>query len=135
MNDKDYGFTGYNTISRQKARRLRKSMTRQEKRLWYDYLRTYPVQFTRQRPIDQYIVDFYCSAARLVIELDGSQHFTDEGVEYDVIRTDILERYGLTVLRFSNSDVERNFEGVCMMIDARVQAILGDSRKRNSPTA
>ena len=122
MPDKDFSFTGYNPQSLSKARKLRNEMTRQEKRLWYDYLRGYPVPFKRQRPIDHYIVDFYCSAARLVIELDGSQHFTDEGIEYDSIRTDVLTRYGLTVVRFSNADVDQNFEGVCQRIDASVKA-------------
>ena len=121
MRDKNYSFTGYHGQSREKARRLRNNMTKQEKHLWYDYLKSYPVQFYRQRPIDFYIVDFYCAAARLVIELDGSQHYTAEGAEYDRIRTEIIEKYHLKVLRFSNTDVDRNFEGVCLTIDQSVK--------------
>ncbi len=127
MCEKDYGFTGYKNTSREKARRLRKGMTPQEKHLWYDYLKTYPIQFYRQRPIDYYIADFYCSAARLVIEIDGSQHYTDEGAEYDRIRTEILEKYRLQVLRFSNLDIDRYFAEVCAAIDDAV-------KKRISPS-
>ena len=69
--------------------------------MWYDFLRNYSIKIYRQRPIDQYIVDFYCSKAHLVIELDGSQHYTQEGIEYDTIRTEILEKYQLKVIRLS----------------------------------
>lgn len=92
-------------------------MTRQEKHLWYDYLKQYPIKIYKQRIIDNYIADFYCHKARLVIELDGSQHGTTEGKEYDQARSAVLERYGVYVLRFSNWDVDKNFEGVCLMID------------------
>lgn len=119
--EKDYKYTGYNKNLKENARHLRKNMTRHEKHLWYDFLRKYPVKFYRQRPIDKYIVDFYCSKAKLVIELDGSQHYTAEGMEYDGIRTEVLEQYNLFVLRFSNYDVDNNFRGVCEMIDAKVK--------------
>ena len=99
------------------ARILRRNMTRQEKHLWYDFLRYYPVKMYKQRIIDNFIADFYCHSARLVIELDGSQHYTIQGKEYDEARTEILEKYGIHVLRFSNKDVDDNFEGVCRMID------------------
>ena len=103
-------------------------MTRQERHLWYNFLKAYSVKFYRQRAIDHYIVDFYCSKAKLIIELDGGQHFTEEGEEYDRIRTDILERYGLEVIRFSNLDVDKNFAGVCEAIDEKVkQRIIDDS--------
>ena len=92
-------------------------MTRQEKHLWYDFLRYYPVKIYKQRIIDNFIADFYCHSARLVIELDGSQHYTTQGKKYDEARTEILEKYGILVLRFSNKDVDDNFEGVCRMID------------------
>ena len=92
-------------------------MTRQEKHLWYDFLRYYPVKIYKQRIIDDFIADFYCHSARLVIELDGSQHYTNQGKAHDEARTEILERYGIYVLRFSNKDVNDNFEGVCYMID------------------
>ncbi len=99
------------------ARALRRNMTRQEKHLWYDFLRQYPVRVYRQRVIDRFIADFYCHQARLVIELDGSQHYSDEGLAYDEARTQVLEKYGISVLRFSNLDIDRNFRGVCEMID------------------
>ncbi len=99
------------------ARILRRNMTRQEKHLWYDFLRYYPVKVYKQRIIDNFIADFYCHSARLVIELDGSQHYTIKGKTHDEARTEILERYGLYVLRFSNKEVDDNFDDVCRMID------------------
>lgn len=121
VDDKDYWFTGYNHKMLEQVRSLRQEMTRHEKRLWYDFLRAYPEKFYRQRSIDRYIVDFYCSAAKLVIELDGSQHYTQDGQKYDLIRTDVLERYGLDVLRFSNQEIDEHFEAVCLLIDQRVK--------------
>ena len=96
-------------------------MTREEKHLWYDFLRLYPVRFLRQKVIGNYIADFYCSQAKLVIELDGSQHYTEENVEKDAVRTSFLEEYGLKVIRILNRDVNRNFEGVCAYIDLMVK--------------
>ena len=114
-------FTGYNSKMKETARSLRKNMTRQEKHLWYDFLRDYPVKWYRQRSVDRFIVDFFCFKARLVIELDGSQHYTEDGIAYDSIRTDVLERYALEVVRFSNADIDRNFYGVCETIDGKVR--------------
>lgn len=102
------------------ARELRKNATKEENTLWYQYLRTYPVRFRRQCPMGPYIVDFYCTKARLVIELDGSQHFESKGMEYDTKRSGYLERLGLKVLRFSNTDINRNLRGVCQQIDLEV---------------
>ena len=102
------------------AKILRRNMTRQEKHLWYDFLRFYPVKVYKQRIIDNFIADFYCHSARLVIELDGSQHYTKQGKLHDELRTEVLEKYGLHVLRFSNKDVDDNFEGVCYMIDKTI---------------
>ena len=99
------------------ARILRRNMTRQEKHLWYDFLRYYPVKIYKQRIIDNFVADFYCHSARLVIELDGSQHYTNHGKAHDEARTEILGRYGIYVLRFSNEDIDENFDGVCRMID------------------
>ena len=99
------------------ARILRRNMTRWEKHLWYDFLRYYPIKVYKQRIIDDFIVDFYCHSARLVVELDGSQHYTSQGKAHDAARTEILERYGIHVLRFSNADIDNNFDGVCKMID------------------
>ncbi len=99
------------------ARILRRNMTRQEKHLWYDFLRYYPIKIYKQRIIDNFVADFYCHSARLVIELDGSQHYTSQGKAHDAARIEILERYGIYVLRFSNKDIDENFDGVCRMID------------------
>ena len=117
----DYTFTGYNAEMKRQAHLLRKEMTRQERHLWYDFLKTYQPKFYRQRAISSYIVDFYCSKAKLVVELDGSQHYTEEGQEYDHIRTDVLEHYGLEVIRFSNTDIDNDFSGVCEAIDDKVK--------------
>lgn len=103
------------------ARILRRNMTHQEKHLWYDFLRYYPVKIYKQRIIDNFIADFYCHSARLVIELDGSNHYTNLGKAHDKVRTEILKRYGISVLRFSNKDIDDNFDGVCRMIDSIIK--------------
>lgn len=100
-----------------RAQELRTNATKQEKHLWYDYLNQYPVRFRRQVTIDRFIVDFLCSKAMLVLEVDGSQHYTEDGEAYDKDRTAILEALGYSVLRVSNDDVDRNFSGVCELID------------------
>ena len=102
------------------AKLLRKNMTRQEKHLWYDFLRYYPVKIYKQRIIDNFIVDFYCAQAKIVIEIDGAHHFTPEGKNYDRLRTEALNRYELKVLRFSNHDVDTRFEAVCNIIDKEI---------------
>ena len=107
----------HNPALTQRARELRKNMTREEKQLWYQFLRTHPLRFLRQKVIDNYIVDFYCHEARLVIELDGSQHYEKDGLLRDQIRTERMEQRGLTVLRIPNNAVWENFEGVCAYID------------------
>ena len=89
--------------------------------MWYDFLRSYPVRFLRQKVIDDYIVDFYCASANLVIELDGSQHFEDQGREYDERRTAVLRARGMTVVRIPNNELMKNFRGVCEYIDMIVQ--------------
>lgn len=104
-----------------RARELRREMTRQERRLWYDFLRYYPVKIYKQRIIGNFIVDFYCSRAKLVIELDGNQHYTDDGVMYDNERTNILNDYDLKVIRFRNHDIDENFKWVCQAIDAEIK--------------
>jgi very-short-patch-repair endonuclease len=98
------------------AKMLRKNMTKEEKHLWYDFLRIYPVRFSRQKVLGKYIADFYCAEAKLVIELDGSGHYTKEAKEYDNNRTAFLEQYGLTVIRIPNSEINQNFYGVCEYI-------------------
>ena len=119
--EKDYTFTGYNRKLMEAARQLRQAMTPQEKRLWENYLRKYPVHFYRQRVIERYILDFYSSKAKLGIEIDGSQHYTATGKEYDANRTEILSERGIFVLRFSNTEIDRYFESVCKQIDAETQ--------------
>ena len=106
------------------AKELRHNMTKQEKHLWYDFLCSYPVRFQRQKAIDNYIADFYCHRAKLVVELDGSQHYSEEGLEYDGNRSEILARYDLEVIRFTNTDVDRNFAAVCDAIDEKVKQIV-----------
>ena len=95
------------------AKKLRKNPTPSEKKLWQDFLRNFPFRVLRQRPIDNFIVDFYCAALLLVIEIDGESHFTEEGKLYDAERTGILQGYGLNVVRFTNVEVLQSFEGVC----------------------
>ena len=95
------------------AKKLRASMTKEERHLWYDFLKTLPVTVNRQKVIGHYIVDFYCAAAKLVIELDGSQHYEASGQSADRERDAYLGSLGLTVRRYSNLDVSRNFRGVC----------------------
>ena len=103
------------------AKKLRKEMTKEERHLWYDYLRTHPARFTRQKILGKYIADFYSAQAKLVIELDGSQHFETFGMEKDEERTAFLEGYGLKVLRIPNNEIMRNFQGVCEYIDAEIK--------------
>ena len=114
----------YNKNLIPRAKELRKNATPQENELWYKFLRTYPIRFQRQKTIGQFIVDFYCHEAKLAIELDGSQHFTPEGITYDEARTAAIETFGVAVLRFTNRDIESEFKAVCMQIDAVVHARL-----------
>ena len=104
-----------------RAQTLRKNMTKEERRLWYEYLRQYTHQFRRQVTFGHYILDFYCAAAKLAIELDGSQHYETDGQQYDEKRDAWLESQGIQVLRFSNTDVLQNLDGVCQVIDMTVK--------------
>ena len=103
------------------AQTLRKNMTKEEAKLWYQFLCRYPQRFRRQYIIGRYIADFYCHQARLVVELDGSQHYDPGKTEYDRIRTQYLLSQGLKVLRFSNLDVLQKFLSVCEAIDMEVK--------------
>lgn len=110
------------------AQTLRKNMTKEEKRLWYDYLRIYPVKFLLQKILGKYIVDFYCAKVKLVIELDGSQHYEQVAMIKDDERSLYLENFGIKVIRIANNQITQNFEGVCTYIDNVVkQLILSDS--------
>ena len=119
------------------ARTLRKNMTKEERHLWYDFLKSYPIRFLRQKVIDNYIVDFYCHSARLIIELDGSQHYEEKGLLKDKIRTERIEQRNLTVIRIPNNEVNRSFEGVCQYIDNAVKESLRQptaATSRESPS-
>lgn len=110
-----------------RAKELRKNATKEENHLWYDFLRHYPIRFQRQKTIGGFIVDFYCHAAKLVVELDGSQHYTQQGLAYDQERTAILQQYGIQVLRFSNRDINTQFREVCDAIHQEVEKRLKGS--------
>ena len=99
------------------AKELRKNMTKQEFCLWLYFLKDYPIRFQRQKVIDNFIVDFYCHKALLVIEIDGSQHYSENGLVYDDYRTDVLTKYNLQVIRFTNSEIDKSFKEVCACID------------------
>ena len=106
------------------AKHLRKEMTKEERHLWYDFLREYPVRFRRQKAFGNYIVDFYCAAAKIVVELDGSQHYTPTQQQYDLERSAFLEKLGLSIIRIPNNAVTENFPGACEHIDNCVKQIL-----------
>ena len=99
------------------AKEMRKNMTKEERKLWYEFLKDYPIKFRRQKVIGKNIADFYSSKAKLVIELDGSQHYYDENIIKDNIRTEYLESQGLTVIRIPNNYIGLNFRGCCEYID------------------
>ena len=105
----------------QNARALRKNMTPWERKLWYCFLKAYPVRFQRQKPIGRYIVDFYCAGAKLAVELDGGGHYTPEEQKKDLQRTEEIKKTGTQVIRFCNLDVDRHFYEVCSTIDEAVQ--------------
>ncbi|MCQ2471442.1 MAG: endonuclease domain-containing protein [Clostridia bacterium] len=111
----------YNKNNLKIARTLRKNLTPWERKLWYDFLRNYPVRFQRQKLIADYICDFYCAKASLVIELDGGGHYEDKQIISDKIRTDEIEKLGLKVVRFCNIDLDKNFYEVCQKIDETVK--------------
>ena len=110
------------------AKQLRKEMTKEERHLWYDFLRGHSARFSRQKVLGKYIADFYSAKAKLVIELDGSQHYEGDGAEKDAERTAFLEGYGLRVIRIPNNAVNQNFRGVCDYIDAAVKQSLSQLR-------
>ena len=103
----------YNPKLKPFSQKLRRDMTKEERKLWYRFLKTLPVTVHRQKIIDNYIVDFYIASSKLVIELDGSQHFEGRGTFSDKERDGYLASLGIKVLRYSNVDINRNFTGVC----------------------
>ncbi len=110
------------------AKFLRNNMTKEENHLWYDFLRNYPVKFSRQKVLGKYIADFYSAEAKIVIELDGSQHFEKENRIYDENRTNFLEQYGLKIIRIPNGEINNNFSGICEYIDKKVKQSLSQLR-------
>ena len=114
----------YNKKNITLAKNLRKNATSQEKHLWHRFLAKYEVRFQRQKAIDDFIADFYCHKAKLIIEIDGTQHYTEYGIQKDNLRTETLEKYNLKVIRFTNQQIDTDFQGVCEYIDAVVQASL-----------
>ena len=114
-----------------KAKSLRHEMTKEERHLWYDFLRTYPVRFRRQKPMLDYILDFYCASVKLAVELDGGQHTEEKQRVYDLERTHRLGKEGIFILRFTNREIWENFRGVCEMIDRSVK----ERQKGETPQA
>ena len=117
-------YMKHDAKNEQYARQLRKDMTPWERKLWYCFLKDYPIRFQRQKCMNHFIVDFYCFRAKLIIELDGGGHYEENAQKYDENRTNILEKYGLKVLRFCNTDIDKNFYGVCTAIDREVKGRL-----------
>ena len=114
---RDWIWFPYNPNNKKKAEILRKDMTKAEKKIRFEFLQSHPQKFYRQRMIDHYIIDFYCAKASLVIEIDGDTHYTTDGIEYDIMRTELLNLYWLQVIRFTNKDIFDNFEWVCQEIN------------------
>lgn len=110
-------FIAYNENITARARQLRKNMTESERKLWFCYLKDCGTKFYRQKQIENYIIDFYCAKARLVIEIDGDSHFNEDAVQYDNKRTKLLENYHLSIIRFTNNDIKYRFLGVCETIE------------------
>lgn len=115
------------------AKEMRQNQTPEERRLWYGFLSTFHPHFRRQQVVGNFILDFYCATCRLAIELDGSQHYEEEGLRNDMSRTACLERQGISMLRFSNADVKKNFEGVCLMIEEAVKQKCDTGNTKCSP--
>lgn len=116
--------TKYNKLLIKNAQNLRKRMTDEERKLWYCFLRNYPVRFFRQKVLYKYIADFYCPAVNLVIELDGSQHYEEKGLAYDEERNKFLEEHGIRVIHIANKKIHSDFRNVCEYIDMLVKGKL-----------
>ena len=125
----------YNKANIPLAKALRKNMIPWERKLWYEFLKSYPIRFQRQKAIGNYIVDFYCAKAGLTVELDGSGHYTAIGEEKDTVRSNELAALEITVLRICNLDIDRNFTGVCEYIDLAVKGSLPQSASLTAPSS
>jgi very-short-patch-repair endonuclease len=117
-------FFEYDHALIKKAKELRKNMTPAERKLWYEFLRKYPVRFLNQKVLDGYILDFYCAKARFCVEMDGYQHMSVTNREHDAVRTGLLNRYGISVIRFSNDEINYRFEEVCEKIEQKVKELM-----------
>ena len=111
------------------AKNLRTNATPQENKLWYRFLSKYKLRFQRQKAIGDFIADFYCFKAKLVIEIDGSQHFEQAAQVTDAVRTEYLESHNLTVVRFTNKQINENFTEVCQYIDYIVDKLIEENKK------
>ena len=127
MNDK------HNPKLTNNAKELRRNMTKEERHLWYDFLKNLPITVKRQKVIGRYIADFYCAQANLVIELDGSQHYMDEGIESDAMRDEYFAKAGIKVLRYSNADIKQRFECVCEDVLQNIVARTTGKQEKASP--
>ena len=125
----------YNIFNIPLAKELRKNMTPWEKKLWYQFLRNYPIRFQRQKAIGDFIADFYCAKAKSVIAIDGKQHYTPENFEKDTIRTYKLENMDLTVIRIPNFKIYDDFENVCKFIDREIKKSLPQSAALTAPSS
>ena len=112
----------YNQKLKPRAQEMRKNATAQENKLWYEFLRKHPCPFTRQKTIGNYIVDFLCPSKKLIIEIDGNQHYTKNGLEYDHVRTELFENMGLHVIRFKNTEIDNSFGKVCGIIQKYIDS-------------
>ncbi|WP_026657720.1 endonuclease domain-containing protein [Butyrivibrio sp. AC2005] len=113
----------YNRMLKNNSQKLRKQMTKEERHLWYDFLKSLPVTINRQKVIGPYIIDFYCAKSKTAIELDGSQHFEKDGKATDIERDNYLKEIGIKVIRYANNDVNRNFDVVCEDIARKLEVI------------
>ena len=111
------------------AKQLRKGMTKEERHLWYDFLRSYPARFNRQKIMGKYILDFSCAEAKLAVELDGSQHYEAINIEKDTERSAFLEGYDIAIIRIPNNEIKNNFRGVCEYIDFSIKQSLSQKSK------
>ena len=105
------------------AKNLRKNATKQEKHLWYDFLKDYAIKFQRQKTIGEYIVDFYCPSLKVAIEIDGRQHYSKQGFEYDKFRTEEINKQGVRIIRITNEQIDKDFTCICEYLDTEIQKI------------
>jgi very-short-patch-repair endonuclease len=120
-------FHAYRSDLKLRARELRRNMTAPEKKLWYEFLRSAPLRFTRQKPLGQFVADFYCARRQLAVEIDGDSHFDSRAERKDTLRSAALRAEGIRVLRFTNLEVMRNFSGVCERILEELREEAGKS--------